>query len=337
MVEARIPGHGVRTLAARTPMSRSAPLNDRRPAVLGALLLAALVAAWVPLARAPGAPWGPAPAEEPAHGRMSTTTPPSDTATYERMLNAPDLKALVDELEARRRPGDALVAFEVRSLCLVWESIGLGREKAAKLDLPGRIDPSRQAAVDAELRRCSGFAQAELDPRGVVAAHDAAQAWDPRVRLAVSFRHKVPDARPWAERAALAREALASRDPLLVQHVMGLLMERKDGELTWVIEGKRYGGSEPNERELGIASTAWLLSACEYTGTCGSRPLMVQMECRVRGLAGTDCPTEREYHLEQIPTADRPAAEVLAARLLRHLSSGDLSALRGDGAAPPGS
>ena len=34
--------------------------------------------------------------------------------------------------------------------------------------------------------------------------------------------------------------------------------------------------------------------------------------------------------------ADRLAAEVLAARLLRHLSSGDLSALRADGAAPPG-
>lgn len=304
--------------------------NDRRPALLGALLLAALVAGWLSLVRGPGAPWGMTPKATPASDTATTAQPPFDTTTYERMLDAPDLKAFVEELEARRRPGDGLIAFEVRLYCGIWQD---AKRAMAVPGLTPGVPASRRDAVQAELNRCAGFTPEERDMRAVIAARDRALAWDERLRLAVAMRDQAGGQRPWDQRLALAREALATRDAVpLLQYLPPVMEESPAGVRTWVIEGKRYGGSVTELGSAAVASVAWTLALCEFTGTCGARPLMLQFECLVHGLIESECPTERARHLHELPLTDRPQAEALAASLLRHLQSGDLSALRGEAA-----
>jgi hypothetical protein len=304
--------------------------NDRRPALLGALLLTALVAGWLSLVRGPGTPWGPGPMVQPPQATATATQPPFDTTTYERMLSAPDLKAFVGELEARRRPGDGLMAFEVRLYCGVWDD---AKRAMAVPGLTPGVPASRRDAVQAELNRCAGFTPEERDVRAVVAARDSALAWDERLRLAVAMKGLAGVQRPWEDRLAMAREALATRDSVSLLQNLPLLMQASSaGVPTWVIEGQRYGGSVSERRSIALASSAWGVALCEFTGTCGARPLMHQFECLVHGLIDAECPTERARHLNALPLTDRPEAEALAARLLRHLQRGDLSALRGEAA-----
>lgn len=311
-------------------MSTHPASTDPRPALLGALLLAVLVAGWVALARGAGTPWGMGPLAHPPQTAATAAQPPVDTTTYERMLTAPDMKAFVEELEARRRPGDGLMAFEARLYCSVWDD---AKRAMAVPGLTPGVPASRRDAVQAELNRCAGFTPEERDVRAVVAARDSALTWDERLRLAVAMKGPAGDQRPWDERLALAHEALATRDSVsLLQYLPLLMQESSAGVPTWVIEGRRYGGSVTERRSIALASSAWGVALCEFTGTCGARPLMHQFECLVHGLIDAECPTERARHLNALPLTDRPEAEALAARLLRHLQRGDLSALRGEAA-----
>ena len=91
----------------------------------------------------------------------TTAQPPFDTTPYERMLDAPDLKAFVEELEARRRPGDGLIAFEVRLYCGIWQD---AKRAMAVPGLTPGVPASRRDAVQAELNRCAGFFQSKATP-----------------------------------------------------------------------------------------------------------------------------------------------------------------------------
>lgn len=231
---------------------------------------------------------------------------------FEEFNTTKDLRVFSEKV--RNQPGGILYAREARVQCQDNADF-----EARKNDREMRqigLSPKRAAAAAWLKERCSSFTSDELGATEATYIARLGRERDPLYKVfAKAFE---PNHKTHAEQAAVLKEFLDSRDPVLLLMASSLIFSGAGNHsVSGFVDGLPNGGV-PQEAFLPV----WRLAVCKVAGNCGGREGsdLAQM-CAYEGV----CAESREALLMQdIPTNLKPTdVAILVNRLAQIINSGD--------------
>jgi hypothetical protein len=197
---------------------------------------------------------------------VSTAPTPGVSAGIVRLLNeSNNLKAFADHAKQHPEQGGLAYAANVTIYCTgVRESVAQLRKQAAKIAASNQATANRRlAAIDELERRCQGFGPNES---GIALLHEGIARGD--VVLAAKERLAQTRGLPFEQQLPVAKEALALRDPQVIQALMSLGVTSdetsKEPPVNY-LDGKPFGGLSPRDY-----TTAWNVALCSFGWDCVS-------------------------------------------------------------------